>query len=104
MRTTQRAVLEALAAQGEPDAILELRALPELPPLGAHLWTWFAELTATRASTGLGASRLTRAEIHAWEADEGHRLELWERRAIMAIDAAWVRSAAAHKAEGKAHD
>lgn len=94
MKTTQRAVLEALAAQGEPEAIMELAAIPSLPALGAYIWTWFAEISANRASGGMGPSRLTRAEVHAWEQDEGHRLELWERRAILAIDAAWLASAA----------
>lgn len=83
-----------MAAQGDPESQAELAALPKLPPLGDYLWRWFAELSALRQSTGMGPSRLTRAEIHAWEADEGHALELWERRAIIAIDAAWFASAA----------
>ncbi len=31
-------------------------------------------------------------EIHAWEQDEGVDLLDWERRAVMAIDAAWVEA------------
>ena len=34
--------------------------------------------------------RLTRHDIQAWEADEGVSLDRWERRAILAIDAAFV--------------
>lgn len=30
--------------------------------------------------------RLSRLDIQAWERDEGVRLELWERRAILQID------------------
>jgi hypothetical protein len=88
--TTQLAALQSLADQGDPDAISELAALPQLPHHGAHLWTWFTEISATRSSSGMGPNRLTRAEIHAWEADEHQRLELWERRAIMKLDAAWL--------------
>lgn len=40
----------------------------------------------------MGVSRLTRREIHEWEADEGQRLERWERRVILEIDAKWVAS------------
>ncbi len=93
-KSTVREALEAMAAQGDPESMAELAALPELPPLGEHLWRWFAELSALRTSTGMGPSRITRAEIRAWEADEGHALELWERRALIAIDAAWFSSAA----------
>lgn len=48
----------------------------------------------------MGPSRLTRLEIRAWEEDEGQALELWERRAIMAIDAAWVRSTNEQQSKG----
>lgn len=89
-RSTYRDYLESMARQGDPEAVQELADLPPLPHLAAHLWTAFVDLHSTRA-VGMGASRLSRLEIHAWEHDEGQRLERWERRAIMAIDAAWVR-------------
>jgi hypothetical protein len=92
-RTTVREALQSLAEQGDPEALSELANLPTLPPLGAHLWQWFAELTATRTASGLGPNRLTRAEIRAWETDEGQCLDLWERRAILRIDQAWISSA-----------
>lgn len=76
--------------QGDPEAAHELATLPALPPLAAHLWTAFLDLHSTR-TVGMGVSRLSRLEIHAWEQDEGQQLERWERRAVMAIDAAWVR-------------
>lgn len=82
-----------MAAQGDPESIAELASLPTLPPHGEHLWRWFAELSALRTSSGMGLNRITRAEIHAWEADEGQSLELWERRALLAMDAAWFASA-----------
>jgi hypothetical protein len=92
-RTTVRDALHALAEQGDPEALTELANLPKLPPLGAHLWQWFSELTATRTASGLGPNRITRAEIRAWERDEGQSLDLWERRAILRIDQAWISSA-----------
>jgi hypothetical protein len=63
--------------------------LPEVPPLGVHLWIWWRDLHATRQSTGMGPTRLTRAEIRQWEADEFQPLSHWERSVIMAIDAEW---------------
>lgn len=81
------------AAQGDPESIWELENQPTLPDYGAHLWGYFLALHATRQGGGMGAPpRLSRLEIRLWEQDEGVTLERWERRAIMAVDAAWVRS------------
>jgi hypothetical protein len=60
---------------------------PPLSPHVAHVWAWYADLCQTRPSGGFGPSRLPRLEIQAWERDEGVRLEPWERRAIMRLDA-----------------
>lgn len=79
------------AEQGEPDAILELEALPPLPPHGAHLWQWWIELHASRPNNGMGLSPLSRQEIRLWEEDEGRQLLMWERRAILSLDAEWLR-------------
>lgn len=38
----------------------------------------------------MGISRIPRTEIQAWERDEGVRLERWERRAILALDEAFI--------------
>lgn len=83
--------LESLAFQGDIEAREELANQPPLPPLAAYLWRHFADLSSTRQSNGMAISRLSRAEIRLFEEDEGVKLERWERRAIMAIDAAWVR-------------
>jgi hypothetical protein len=91
-KSTHREVLESLAEQGDPEALAELVALPPLPRHGAHIWAWFMDLHATRQSNGMGPSRLSRLEIHAWEADEGHVLERWERKTLMAVDVAWVKA------------
>lgn len=76
--------------QGDLESIAEFEAMPQLPPLGAHVWGWFCDLHATRSSGGMGGpSRLTRLEIRTWEEDEGRALSAWERRLILDIDAAW---------------
>lgn len=70
-----------------------------------HLWGYFQDLHATRASSGMGPGRLSRLEIHAWEADEGVTLARWERRCVMAIDAAWLKAVSEdlnQKSKGKA--
>lgn len=86
------------AEQGDPEAQAYLAALPKLPRTTAHLWEWFVDpvtgLHHTRQSNGMGPSRLTRAEIRQWQRDERIPLEMWERRALLAIDAAWAKAAA----------
>ena len=90
LRTTRRVNLESQARQGEPDAIAELANIPRLPAGAVHLWKCFQDLHSTRTSNGMSASRLTRAEIRQWESDEHQSLELWERRAVMGVDAEWL--------------
>jgi hypothetical protein len=84
--------LEALARMGDPGAQWELDNLPELPPLAAHIWAAFMDLCRTRQSSGIGPASLSRFEIRLFEQDEGMVLEPWERRAIFALDAAWLAS------------
>lgn len=64
-----------------------------MPPLAAHLWSYWLQLASTRQPGANGPSRLTRAEIRLWEEDEGCPLDRWERRAVLALDAAWFRIA-----------
>lgn len=45
----------------------------------------------------MGPSRLSRMEIQAWERDEGVKLEPWERRSIMRLDALQLELATAKK-------
>ena len=82
-----RVHLESLARQDDVEASHRLANPPPLHPLVAHIWTYYADLSQTRQTGGMGPSRLSRLEIQAWERDEGVRLERWERRAVMAIDA-----------------
>lgn len=64
---------------------------PPLSPHAAYLWAWYCDLAQTRAAGGFGPARISRLEIQAWERDEGVRLEPWERRAIMQLDAEHLR-------------
>ena len=68
-----------------------------LPPLAAHVWAYFTDLSNTRSGGGFGPSRLSRLEVQAWEQDECIRLERWERRAILALDAAFLATVSAQQ-------
>lgn len=81
-----RVHIESAARQGDIECRWRLDNPPPLSPFVAHLWGYYVDLSSTRSS-GMGPNRLTRLEIQAWEQDEGIRLERWERRAIMALDA-----------------
>lgn len=84
---TLRDHLESDARQGGFESQWRLDNPPPLSPHIAHVWAWYCDLCQTRQSYGMGPSRLSRLEIQAWERDERVRLEPWERRAIMALDA-----------------
>lgn len=84
--------LESNARQGDVEDRWRLENPPPLPAGAAHVWAWFVDLHATRATNGMGPCRLSRLEIQAWERDQGVNLMAWERRAIIAVDGAWVAS------------
>jgi hypothetical protein len=83
--------LENDARQGNLQSQAILAAIPKCPPLVAYLWNYFQQISATeRPPSGMdGPKRIPRSGIHAWEADEGIKLERWERRCIIAMDAEW---------------
>ncbi|MCC7267879.1 MAG: hypothetical protein IT546_11135 [Caulobacteraceae bacterium] len=89
-----------MARQGDAEAISELEGAPKLPPLASHLWAIFLDLSATRQSTGFGVGRITRHDIRIWEEDEGRQLDRWERRALLRLDAAYLKSMAESAKEG----
>ena len=68
----------------------QLEEAVDLHPLGAHVWICFAELNNERGSNGITADRITARQMIDWCWATGSTLELWERRAIRAIDAAWA--------------
>lgn len=55
-----------------------------------YIWQWFLELDKTRHNSGMGINSITHVEITAWS--DGMKLDLlpFERRAIRAIDEAYV--------------
>ena len=58
--------------------------------LAAHLWFWFIDMNNSEREVGMGISRIAASSMIAWQWATGNTLELWERKAIRAIDAAWV--------------
>lgn len=55
-----------------------------------HVWEWFLELDKTRPNNGMGISAITHTEITSWA--DGMNIELlpFERKAIRAVDEAYV--------------
>jgi hypothetical protein len=98
---TRRQHVELGARQGHPAYEAELAAVPDMPRAAAYLWGYFIDLDGTRQNNGFGPSRISRLEIAQWEADEGVRLDPWERRAILNVDAAYVAAALANQPKPK---
>lgn len=74
-----------------PQVLLDAPALPE----GCEeLWRIFAELHACRGNTGFGPSRITYADIDAFERVSGVKLQAWEREAIRRADQAYLEQVA----------
>ena len=69
----------------------QLEDCPDLPPLAAHIWGWFIGLCNERGNNGMSASRITAENVKSWMWFNGvTSLELWERRAISALDTCWM--------------
>lgn len=68
----------------------ELEGGPELPPDGAHVWSWFLELNAARGSGGFGPACISYVDVLAWTTLSGTLIRPSEVAAIMAIDRAWL--------------
>lgn len=79
--------LEALARGGDGEARYRLDNPPKLTRHVRHLWTAFAELSATRPVNGMALSPIPLSEVRIWEENEGVQLAPWERRAILRLDA-----------------
>lgn len=92
--------LESDARQGDPASRWRLDNPPPLSKHVAHLWAWYCDLAQTRQSGGFGPARLSRLEIQAFERDECIRLEPWERRALMRLDAEHLQSMTKPAKEG----
>ena len=73
---------------------------PEIPECAAHVWAWFAELSAQRMSGMGGAEPLGWSGIAAWAALTGEIVRPEEVRMLVAMDAAY-REAAAEEQEDR---
>ncbi len=78
----------------------EIANLPEVPPGCEWLWRDFSALSAARGSTGFGPSRISWAEIDAYQRMRGLRFEQWELDAITRADMAFVAEASKRKPKG----
>jgi hypothetical protein len=66
-----------------------------LPSSAVYLWNWFLEMHRGRSSNGFGANAISFLEIFAWQRVKGQTLTDWEVEGILAMDAAFLSSAAA---------
>ena len=67
----------------------ELADAPEFPVCGMQVWTYFVDLCRERVDA---KSRITASAVRDWCWVTGIELELWERKAIRALDITWVNA------------
>jgi hypothetical protein len=67
-----------------------LEDAPPVPPLAVHLWQAFVDMSNRRGSDGFAAGRLSAQNLRDWCWLNCTELELWERTAIVKLDAAWM--------------
>lgn len=72
---------------------------PRLPDGCGHVWNDFIDLSQCRAvvsgPAGASPAGISFADLHAWQAVTGTRLEAWELAAIRKIDTAYLANFAA---------
>jgi hypothetical protein len=68
-----------------------LEAAPNLPIGVRHLWTIFLDMHESRASDGFSIAKIKSGDMKDWCWMNGVELELWERKALCAIDKAWIK-------------
>ena len=66
---------------------------PDMPTEAEHVWRWFLDLHASRAS-GMGPTALQYLEIKAWSDLTRTEIRPWEARALKRIDDEWLKSQA----------
>lgn len=69
-----------------------LAEAPALPDGCEALWLDFADLHASRGSTGFGPARITFMDLHAWQQVNGRVLSGWQLEAIRRADNAYLDS------------
>lgn len=65
---------------------------PTLPKELDYLWSDFMDLSSSRSSNGFGPSRITFADIDAWQRVNGVALQPWEIDLIRAADNEFLSS------------
>lgn len=68
-----------------------------MPIAGQHVLHWFLELDGGRSGNGFGADPISYSEIAAWRDLTSARPEVWEVRAIKAMDVAFLNELAKRK-------
>jgi hypothetical protein len=64
---------------------------PELDSELMYLWHWFIDMNNTERGNGaMGIERISSTAMMSWQWATGNDLELWERKAIRCMDAAWI--------------
>ena len=56
-----------------------------VPGESEYLWNWFWEIR-NGVTGGFGPATLTHAELAGWILNTGHRLSLWEQKAVWAMN------------------
>lgn len=65
---------------------------PRLPNGCAGLWSDFSQMHERRGSSGFGPSRISFADVDAWQRVRGVQLAAWELDAIHGADNAFLAS------------
>jgi hypothetical protein len=69
----------------------QLADAPELPASVVAVWQYFLSVNAERGNGMNGPEKLTAQNLRDWMWLNGvPHLELWERRALMAVDRLWL--------------
>lgn len=76
-------------ARHSPAARAKLEPLP-LPPMFAHLWLYFLELSRCRSYNGPTPNPISHADLEAWLRLTGRRLSRYELEILRAIDGTWL--------------
>lgn len=81
-------------------SVAEIARLPDIPIGCEGLWGDFLSLSMARGSNGFGPSRITWADIDAYQRVHHIRFMGWEIEALRRIDSAFMSQAAKRKPQG----
>jgi len=81
-------------------SIADIAQMPELPTGCEMLWQDFTALSAARGSNGFGPSRLSWADLDAYQRVKGFRFSPWEVEALTRADLAFMAEMSKRKPKG----